>query len=443
VTLKRAARKWDAESLKALEDFSDPADPQVRRLVTAAIDSARARELESRIALIASQRELAAAAKLSSGTLFHPTDEPLVAEYKSNYDRIFAQRAAPDRIRQLVALLPLRQQAISAWAGAVTAREVVLSDLTRQYESGNCDVSRVLDEFDRLRQERGAFLQGVREYNLSIAEYSLNVVGNAVSNDALVGTLVRRTSPERSAMKTSKSPSGSPAGGARAAKSSATPRSSSPKPKSQLDEPARIRIRSEESSPRPTRNPDDEARMNKAYRDAPDDGAVQPADTSSARPFSKTLENSLNDSTDHPTGPRQRSRFHGPMRLDEDDLQQDVAGTNEGDADTADSRSRGDDAMDEPNANEADHDETDIDEGGRAAAFTAPERPPGRFSVRTGGRNSVPVERMEDNDAMPANPRISKARTASKEETKPPFSPALPRAKDGSASSSRFRLGDE
>jgi hypothetical protein len=205
VAITESACRWSSANLQLVQSLQQPQDRRDQHALAAAVASAMARNAELEIASLNARQELLDIAKLGGDMAFHASDEPIVGEYQANLEAIFAQRAAPPRIVHLARLLPIQQQLVTHRARAVQAAESALRETLQRYESGQTDLQVVQEDLRRLDAERTAFLSGIREYNGSIAEYSLSVVGKSHSNATLVSTLVRRPSATQAAPSDSRS----------------------------------------------------------------------------------------------------------------------------------------------------------------------------------------------------------------------------------------------
>jgi len=234
VATAESANRWTSANRLLLQSLPQPQDQRDQHALVAAIASTTARSAELEVASLNARQKLLEEARLSGDLVFHASDLPIVGQYQANFGAIFAQRSAPPRVVHLARLLPIQQRIVSQRAEAVQAAEWALQETVRRYESGQAELHTVQEDLRRLEVERTAFLGGIRDYNSSIAEYSLSVVGKSHSNATLVSTLVRRESASPAAPgDTRSSPNES-----NARRQSSAPADS---PRSASREPARLR----------------------------------------------------------------------------------------------------------------------------------------------------------------------------------------------------------
>ncbi len=121
-------------------------------------------------------------------------DRPHVGDYTTNYQDIFGNRAAPPRLRLVNRTLPLRRKAIDAHAEAIVAALDAVEATGEQFRTSGQGLSTLLDVIENLKQQRQAFIDEVRDYNLDIAEYAFAVAPAGVASQTMVSMLIR-TSP--------------------------------------------------------------------------------------------------------------------------------------------------------------------------------------------------------------------------------------------------------
>jgi hypothetical protein len=160
-------------------------------LLAAAQAATQARMLEAKAAAVTQQQELADAIGQPTQPLPLTVEQPLVGPYRTEFDTIFASRAAPGRSRAIHRALPhlreaidLRTAAVRAAASAVPAAEEVFA----KQQSG---ITTALFTHQELTNQRRAFLNAVRAYNAEIVEYASYVAGPSTSTATLVSMLTR------------------------------------------------------------------------------------------------------------------------------------------------------------------------------------------------------------------------------------------------------------
>ena len=127
------------------------------------------------------------------------SDRPHVGEYRTYYETIFKDRAPPARIRLIHRTLPVRRKAIDAHAEAILAALDAVAGAGEEFHSSGQGLTTLLESLALLKQERRAFIETVRTYNLDIAEYAINVAPANVQGQNLVSMLIRTSPPARGA----------------------------------------------------------------------------------------------------------------------------------------------------------------------------------------------------------------------------------------------------
>ena len=188
---------WSTKETALLASLARPANPRDQSLLAAARDAAAAHEIDVELSALSAQRELGEALKWGVDQAPLPTDLPLVSEYKTNFETIFRERKASSKVFQLAKMLPVQHRLIVARARAVQSAFDAAEGLVEEYNSGNGNLTNLLEAVERLSAERRAFISILRDYNYAIADYSLAVVGNSLSAETLVSTLVRHTTRTR------------------------------------------------------------------------------------------------------------------------------------------------------------------------------------------------------------------------------------------------------
>jgi hypothetical protein len=177
------------ESLQlALPPNEDPVDSP---LLAAAQASAQARTLEVKAAAVTAQQELADAIGQSTQPLPLTIEQPLVGPYRTEFDSIFANRAAPGRSRAIHRALPHWREAIDLRTAAVQAAASAIAPAEAAYGQEKAGIDTVLYGHRELAQQRRAFLNAVREYNAEIVEYASYIAGPTTSTATIVSMLTR------------------------------------------------------------------------------------------------------------------------------------------------------------------------------------------------------------------------------------------------------------
>jgi hypothetical protein len=184
---------WAVEESGRLDVIPAGRNPLDSALLSAAQASATARIQEARVAVTTAQQGLADVLAQPGGSpLPLVSDPPMVGAYRTYFDTLFAQRAAPSRLRLIDRTMPLRREVIETRAATVQASSsaVHFADEALAKPQSEVQLQTVLDCHASLSHERRAFLAAVRDYNLDIAEYALNVADPTLPNERLVGMLI-------------------------------------------------------------------------------------------------------------------------------------------------------------------------------------------------------------------------------------------------------------
>ena len=181
--------------LDALPDYQGLIDSP---LLAAAQAAAQARTLEAKAAAVTAQQELADALGQPTQELPLTVEQPLVGPYRTEFDSIFANRAAPGRARAIHRALPHWREAIDLRSAAVQAARSAIAPAEEPYAKQKAGIETALYVHRELAQQRRAFLNAVRQYNAEIVEYASYVAGPTTSVATLVSMLTRSKPPETS-----------------------------------------------------------------------------------------------------------------------------------------------------------------------------------------------------------------------------------------------------
>jgi len=188
------------------------ASPLGATRLTAALASAAALVQEAKMAAIAAQHELAAAALLDIDTPAPlPADRPHAGPYRTNYDSLFAAKTAPAHVTRIDRTLPIRWQTIEVRARAVAATDAAAREATDAHAAGRSDVAALLTAAEDALTQRRAFIRSVCDYNQQIAHYALSTADPAADAGALVAMLIEPADSSGNAP-TSADPAVQPAG---------------------------------------------------------------------------------------------------------------------------------------------------------------------------------------------------------------------------------------
>jgi len=191
----------------ALDAFERLAEipPPSRRTDQVALEATRARAharlREAELAAVAAQYDLAEASpRPFSDAPPLPADPPFVGSYRTNFQSMFADRAAPAGLRRIDQTLPLRLALVDARASATATAADSVRTHNDAYRAGQIDLASLLKTHAELRDQREAFLTAVRDYNGDIASYALAVAGADVDRETLVSMLIETTPQTRSVL---------------------------------------------------------------------------------------------------------------------------------------------------------------------------------------------------------------------------------------------------
>jgi hypothetical protein len=176
------------EQLRALPGNEDAVDAP---LLAAAQAGAQARMLEAKAAAVTLQQELADAIGQPTQTLPLTVEQPLVGPYRTEFDTIFAGRAAPGRSRAIHRGLPHLREAIDIRTAAVQAASSAVPAAEQAFVKQKIGITTALFAHEELVKQRRAFLNAVRAYNAEIVEYASYVAGPTTSTATLVNMLTR------------------------------------------------------------------------------------------------------------------------------------------------------------------------------------------------------------------------------------------------------------
>lgn len=174
--------------LRALPGNEDAVD---KPLLAAAQAAAQARMLETKAAVVTLQQELADAIGQPTQALPLTVEQPLVGPYRSEFDTIFAGRAAPGRSRAIHRALPHWREAIDIRTAAVQAAASAAPAAEQAFIKQTTGITTALYAHQDLTSQRRAFLNAVRAYNAEIVEYASYVAGPNTSTATLVSMLTR------------------------------------------------------------------------------------------------------------------------------------------------------------------------------------------------------------------------------------------------------------
>ena len=185
---------WALEEQQILENAI--AGRQIPRVTNADVLALRAKTAEAKANTVDAQLRLAAMRPAVSSTeLPLPVDRPVVASYRTYYDSLFASRTqaelAARHAKRLHQTLPLRREAVKAYADAVAAAEENANPNNYVMQGGQLDLMGLAKSIRDLSTQRKAFMSAVQTYNQSIADYALLAASPGTSASGLLPMLIK------------------------------------------------------------------------------------------------------------------------------------------------------------------------------------------------------------------------------------------------------------
>jgi hypothetical protein len=136
-------------------------------------------------------------------------DSPHVGGYRTEFERIFANRQAPPHLYLIHRTLPLRQRAIELRAEAVRSAREALDAAAARYSRSQAEGRDVLLQLDMYRAARQSFVREVEQYNVQIVDYAVGIAGEGHDLHHFVPLLIRSATPS-SILTPRSQPSGTP-----------------------------------------------------------------------------------------------------------------------------------------------------------------------------------------------------------------------------------------
>lgn len=189
-----AIRRDEIEELALLAgaDGTSSTAPPPERL-KAARTAAEADLLEARRQLLESQFELGRAMGRPADSPWPvPTTEPHCGPYLLKLDAQPRVVVESWRIRRLAQAIPDLAQGLARQATAAVEADSARAAATAAYPSGERSLDEVLAAIDEQGRQTLTFLKMLGTYNREIAQYVLAVLPPTISEDQLIGTLVRQ-----------------------------------------------------------------------------------------------------------------------------------------------------------------------------------------------------------------------------------------------------------
>jgi hypothetical protein len=196
---------WKLSAATAAYYFSIDEDRWLKRITEAiatraddalrfesAVAASHARVQEAYLVALAAQHELRdAIGRTAQDSLALPSDLPHVGSYATRFSELFVSRQPPKRARLIHESLPAVQKAIVARAQSALALARAIEASHEPLEQQKIRIDTYLYRLEELNDARRAFLAIVRAYNDDIADYALNATQENLSQQDLVGMLIR------------------------------------------------------------------------------------------------------------------------------------------------------------------------------------------------------------------------------------------------------------
>ncbi len=122
-------------------------------------------------------------------------DAPHVGGYRTEFERLFANRPPPPQLHLIHRTLPLRQRSIELRAEAVRSAREALDAMTTAFTRGQAEGREVLLQLDLYRAARQGFVHDVEQYNGQIADYAVGIAGEGGDLHHFVPLLIRSATP--------------------------------------------------------------------------------------------------------------------------------------------------------------------------------------------------------------------------------------------------------
>ncbi|MGI9517836.1 MAG: hypothetical protein ACR2NP_12365, partial [Pirellulaceae bacterium] len=177
--------------LQWLQQMGQPRSETSRLLVDAARSAVRDEVAARRIELTAQRQRLNEFLLGPQSELLPlPVDTPLLKGYRTNFDVYAAERSMPDRLRSIDRLLPDQHQLIADRAATVQRCRNVVIQATRTYSQGAEPAASLLQAIHLCRTNHDEFVDTVVDYNLTIAEYAMDVKPFNTAPEQVVAMLI-------------------------------------------------------------------------------------------------------------------------------------------------------------------------------------------------------------------------------------------------------------
>ncbi|MDG2469209.1 MAG: hypothetical protein P8M80_08030 [Pirellulaceae bacterium] len=186
--------EFAAQELKFLQEIGEPRSVLEQSLWLASVTGSEARLAETAIFLAKARSELGSLSSQTneSGPIVF-ADLPWVGKYRTSTNLLVKSGRFDPKIRNVDDALPAMRDLIHLRAVAVANHMRALSNALVGYRNDQVRLETVLSFHRELRDQRIAFLGGVRDYNIAIANYAISVFPDAMDAETVARMLVDTT----------------------------------------------------------------------------------------------------------------------------------------------------------------------------------------------------------------------------------------------------------
>ncbi len=181
-----------ARHVDALKQIIRPNNPAEKSLLNTAQSIATNELLAAEIQLTKAQSKLQRFIPNSQHDLVLPlpSDQPLITSYTTHYDYYASRRAIPNDIRNIASSLPTMLKLVTQQALTAHNSKSSMEQIRTFVQGGQAPISEVLQAVQMWSDANKHVVRSVVDYNRSIANYSLNIMGSGKSVEQLTLALV-------------------------------------------------------------------------------------------------------------------------------------------------------------------------------------------------------------------------------------------------------------
>lgn len=181
-----------AQHLDALGQVVLPNNPAEKSLMDTAKSIARNELLSAEIQLTKAQSRLQRFIPNSQNDLVLPipSDQPLISGYTTHIDYYASRRVIPNDVRNIATTLPKMLMLINQQAQTAESSKSSMDQIRSFVQGGRAPITEALQATQMWSDANKHLVRSVVDYNRSIANYSLNVMGPNKSIDQLAIALV-------------------------------------------------------------------------------------------------------------------------------------------------------------------------------------------------------------------------------------------------------------